>query len=347
MSPTSFKISPLLLNSASPWATNLEDLNALYNCTYTGAITTRTSLLKGFKHDSKIHQYAFFSPAENTTSSARLEESTLSSGTSKDASSLNTLGYSPLTLQEYLEMIDRAASGMIPNFQTRQSKPIIVSVTGSADEVAQCYTIIAELQAKHLDVLTLLMEINLSCPNIPDKPPPAYDEKSLANYLSALAKVRAETDGLVLAGIKTPPYTYQGQYDSLISALKMSVSLGGGCPIAFITATNTLGSCLLLDYRTRRPTIASATGEGIGGMAGASLHLLALGNVKIIRKMLDANDELKSIQVIGVGGVSDGEGCERMLSVGAVAVAVATGLGREGVDVFQKISQGLERVKIK
>jgi dihydroorotate dehydrogenase (fumarate) len=57
--------------------------------------------------------------------------------------------------------------------------------------------------------------------------------------------------------------------------------------------------------------------------------------------MLDACQEadVKSIQIIGVGGVSDSVGMQRMRSVGATAVAIATALGREGVDVFEKIGR--------
>jgi hypothetical protein len=32
------KIDPPLLNSASPWATTLEDIQALYECPFTGAV---------------------------------------------------------------------------------------------------------------------------------------------------------------------------------------------------------------------------------------------------------------------------------------------------------------------
>lgn len=49
-------IDPPLLNSASPWASDLDDLQALYDTPYTGAVTTRTSTLKGFADDPAIHQ---------------------------------------------------------------------------------------------------------------------------------------------------------------------------------------------------------------------------------------------------------------------------------------------------
>jgi len=71
---------------------------------------------------------------------------------------------------------------------------------------------------------------------------------------------------------------------------------------------------------------------------------LALGNVATIRRMLDeCEDEgVKEIEIIGIGGVSDRAGFERMRSVGASVVGVGTALGREGVSIFEKILGGGE-----
>lgn len=41
--------------------------------------------------------------------------------------------------------------------------------------------------------------------------------------------------------------------------------------------------------------------------------------------------------MIGVGGACDGPSVERFKRAGANAVAVATALGREGVEVFERI----------
>ncbi len=334
-----FKFDPPLLNSATPWATSIDDIRDLYNCPHTGAITIRTSLLDGFNHDPAIHQYTFFSPSLGS-STAPITQDDRSEVLPDEPSSLNTLGYSPIPLGEYLRVLVSASEGGVDHFSPRSDKPIILSVTGSPDAVAQCYTHISKAQSQK-NGLSLMMEINLSCPNILDKPPPAYDAESLVEYLTALAGVRTSQSALttVHCGIKTPPYTYQGQYNDLFSALHTSTHLPGGCPIAFITATNTLGSCLVMGPKGV-PALGSASGEGIGGMAGSSLHPLSLGNVSTIRKMLDASEDLKHIAIIGVGGVSDRAGYERMRAVGAAAVAVGTALGREGVGVFEKISQG-------
>jgi dihydroorotate dehydrogenase (fumarate) len=133
------------------------------------------------------------------------------------------------------------------------------------------------------------------------------------------------------------------------------------CPVSFITATNTLGSSLLLtptlesslppptspggskSWEVYHHTLNSATGTGIGGLAGAPLHPLALGNVYTIKGLLFQYSELEHIQIIGVGGVEDVDGYQRMRAVGAAAVGVGTALGRKGVRVFEEIGEGLKK----
>jgi dihydroorotate dehydrogenase (fumarate) len=188
------------------------------------------------------------------------------------------------------------------------------------------------------------MELNLSCPNIPGAAPPAYSPSALAAYLSALNIIRADLalktpPALrVLIGIKTPPYTHAGQFADLVGALEAFSA--EECPVAFITATNTLGNCIVHRRGGAGETaLKSAAGDGVGGLAGAALHPLALGNVKALRRCLDASglESVKGVEIIGVGGVADKEGFDRMKGVGAAAVGVATALGREGVGVFGKI----------
>jgi dihydroorotate dehydrogenase (fumarate) len=121
-------------------------------------------------------------------------------------------------------------------------------------------------------------------------------------------------------------------------------------PISFITATNTLGSSLLLTTSPNpeefKPTLNSSDGSGVGGLAGTPLHPLALGNVKALRDMLNGHELLKGIKVIGIGGVSDTAGFKRMKAVGASAVGVGTALGRKGVRVFEQIGRGLEKGRL-
>ena len=330
-------IEPPLINSSNPWATTLADLQALFDCPHTGAITTRTSLLAGFQHDDKIHQHTFFNPSDHSTRPHDVQDGKVSS---TYAASLNTLGYSPILLSTYLTFLPKVVDASNLTDDQKRKKPFIISVTGGVEDVAECYKQIMELQLRTGN--PLCMEINLSCPNIPGKPPPAYSGAALAEYLQLLAKVSkpSKDEQRVAIGIKTPPYTYFDEFKTLVDALSAS-SVDGWCPVDFITATNTLGSCLVLeDGKGGTPALNSASGAGIGGMAGAPLHPLALGNVKTIRGLLDASEEVKGIDIIGIGGVSDRGGFERMRAVGAKVVGVGTALGREGVEVFGKILEG-------
>lgn len=328
--PPRLQVNPPLLNSANPWATTLEDLIALYECPYTGAVTTRTSLLGGFPHNPSIHQFTLFNTASHKSQQGRTQL------LGPENASLNNLGYSPILLETYLDFIHIISA--LPS--CRSGKGFFVSVTGSPEDVVECYKLIAHAQISVK--FPLAMEINLSCPNIPGKPPPAYNGDSLAKYLSELEKVTSNSElPRIPFGLKTPPYTYSKQFEELISALEQTSADGKICPVSFITATNTLGSCLVLaDKDDNGPALP---GTGIGGMAGAPLHPLALGNVRIIRKMLDESKcALGHVQIIGVGGVLDSAGFKRMQAVGSDIIGVGTGLGIKGVDIFGSIADGLK-----
>ncbi|KAI9752048.1 MAG: hypothetical protein M4579_005776 [Chaenotheca gracillima] len=350
-------VDPPLLNSANPWASTEEDLRALYASPYTGAVTTRTCLLNGFTHDDNVHQYTFFNtrtslPAQKSiTASSSIasapNHSNIDGGGSiseyaEAKSSLNTLGYSPFPLSYYLDAYLRITAE-----QASHRKPFIISVTGTPDEIVTCYHAISLVgaQSQNPQQSRLLIEINLSCPNIPSAPPPAYSGQALTTYLDAIADAKEanRSDREPDVGIKTPPFTYGAQFSAVIDALTASVerekSLGREprSPIQFITATNTLGNCLVMSNEDGKPALASATGLGIGGLAGEALHPLALGNVRTFRNLLDQVEVLKDISIIGVGGVSDAVGAQRMRQAGAEVVGVGTALGREGIKIFEKI----------
>ncbi|RVD88400.1 uncharacterized protein DFL_002587 [Arthrobotrys flagrans] len=316
-------ISPPLLNTSTPWATTRSDLQALYDSQSTGAVTTRTSFpVTGFQDDPSIHQHAFL----------------------PNSSSLNTYGYSPHPLPYYLSSIE----SIIVSSDLPQIKPFIISTTGTSAEVTSSVSTISTWA--HGKGLKVYVEINLSCPNIPDKPPPAYSSSGLKPYLQGLSDLQRSLDvTMVPVGIKTPPYTHRNQFDELISAVEEFPGV-----LSFITATNTLGNSLFYEFDIPNtgegeltPIITSASGTGVGGLAGESIHPLSLGNVFTIRSMLDksAHEEIRDMVVIGAGGVSDRAGYKRMRKAGAAAVGVGTAFGREGVEIFGKIhSVGAELI---
>ncbi|KAK0618798.1 Dihydroorotate dehydrogenase (fumarate), partial [Lasiodiplodia hormozganensis] len=186
-------INPPLLNSANPWATDLSHLIPLYASPYTGAVTTRTSLLDGYPHDDAVNQYTFFSPTtQQPVPSPHRVNPPATATPFTHAASLNTLGYSPLPLDTYLDFVSAISAEAVASTVAggkggavlRTDKPIIVSVTGAPADVAQCYRRICA-RARTV-CMPLAMELNLSCPNIPGKPPPAYSRAALVEYLRAL-----------------------------------------------------------------------------------------------------------------------------------------------------------------
>ncbi|MCJ1291860.1 dihydroorotate dehydrogenase [Xylographa carneopallida] len=275
-------IDPPLLNSANVWATTEEDLDALYRCPATGAVTIRTSLLNGFAHDDTIHEYCFFDPDSMSFD----DESSRPHGARTsvhETSSLNTLGYSPIPLEKYIEIIQRIESRAVHD-SAHKHKPVIFSVTGSATEVVQCGELLRSKVNKGFS--TWMMEVNLSCPNIVNKPPPAYSKEGMRSYLTALQGAGLE----IPIGIKTPPYTYQGQFNNLIDALLESAS-NGKCPISFITATNTLGSCFVPGVSPEEKAINSANGLGIGGLAGMLKPYEFMKSLDIVDSLLKAKGQ--------------------------------------------------------
>lgn len=318
--PPALSIEPPLLNAACPWASDLSYLRPLYASPSTGAITTRTSLVDGFPHDDAKNTFLFYGPSDPSLSTAVFPKSFPADTPSDNLSgSLNCFGLSPHKLETYLGFVRTLATE-----NPTSTKLIIVSVTGETPESnAEAVRRVINLSSE-LPNTRLAVEINLSCPNVPGHPPPAYDGNELAQFLAALP-----SSSPIPIGLKTPPYTHSAQFSMLVEAVRAAQD-----KISFLTTTNTLGNCAVLDS-SGRPILPSE--GGLGGLAGPAIHPLALGNVSTVRRLLDESGLVDKIDIIGVGGVSDTAGYKRMRAAGAKVVAVATALGKQGVQIFDEI----------
>ena len=283
-------------NSPNPLATTKEMLNDIASSPATGCFTTRTAC-PGFVHDDARHQWR-----------------ALESG-----NTINCLGYSCYDFAYYCDAI--------PQVQASNPDTVaIFSLTGTKEEVADLLEqTVSKLGAAA--VTKLLVEINLSCPNIPGKPPVAYDPVAIRAYLQgALAR---GTHGLKV-GVKLAPMLYDTQFNDICGALNDIPEL------SFVTTINTIGCGLAVDIDTEAPALAEAMGASYGGLGGPAVHNLALGNVRRLRQLLRAD-----IDIIGVGGVNSGAAVFSFLLCGASAVMMASTLLTEGVDCFARIEQEL------
>ena len=158
---------------------------------------------------------------------------------------------------------------------------------------------------------------------------------SKSTYRGRMASEESE----VRVGVKLPPYSVLGMQEMVVRCLSKVRGDEGGSVVDFVTCTNTLGGCLVVDEDGGR-VLKGEGGEGVGGLAGSALHPLALGNVLVFRRLLDEEESTRNVLVIGVGGVEDKAGFERMKGVGAGAVGCASAMGRFGVGVFERITKG-------
>ncbi|KAJ6569597.1 hypothetical protein B0H19DRAFT_1136174 [Mycena capillaripes] len=322
----SLEISPPLVNASCAWASDLSQLQALFDSPYTGAVTTRTSTLGGFPEDAS-HTVAF---------------------ASSSTSSLNSYGYSPHKLFQYLTWIEIILSA-VPT--TPKPKPFLISITASHPDVMRS-TIgaIQSLRAKDPVFAPIGIEFNTSCPNIRDYAPTGYAFAALAPLLSVLADAWRADPTLTL-GLKLPPYVYTAQFAAVLDTLRGFSTPDARNPIAYLACTNTLGNALLFAEQVVAAggePAASAVGESafavpkaLGGVAGDTLHALALGNVYSFTRLLEAEDAasgLRDLVIVGIGGVTSAEAAARMRKAGAAVVGSATLFGKEGVDAFKILS---------
>ncbi|OSD05792.1 hypothetical protein PYCCODRAFT_1176892 [Trametes coccinea BRFM310] len=271
-------IEPAVVNASCAWASDYEQLRELYDSPHTGAVVTRTATFNGFSEDSS-----------NTVAFAK-----------ETVSSVNSYGYSPHPLSNYLDWVytlltTPCLDGSPP------VKPVIISITASTPTVlAQMVEDIQSLRKRlrttysaslnpsspihsnrsstnasssqaawvsTIDPATLVgIELNTSCPNIKDAPPPSYTFPLLLPLLDVLSSAFYADPSLTI-GLKLPPYLYTTRFAEAIRfihtytrELRPAVFLNGNShqpteadgsairslnPFAYLACTNTLGSCLL------------------------------------------------------------------------------------------------------
>lgn len=325
-------VSPPLINTSCAWASDLDQLQQLFATPYTGAVTTRTATLDGFK--------------ENDSNAVAFTSSTISS--------INSYGYSPHPLDSYLSWIRTILTN--PTSSQHPTKPFIISITASEpSSLEKMVQAIQDLRLQLRDPRAtqsrIAIELNTSCPNIPDAPPAGYKFSSLTPLLAVLDAAYRK-DNTLTVGLKLPPYVYKQQFVDVIEGLKSftfthPLTETAANMVAFFTCTNTLGNSLLFPEQISGAAAGQqfAVPTGLGGLAGDALHALALGNVYTFSQLLDkANKEdpaspFGQVMIIGAGGVTSKEARGRMLQAGAVVVGCATLLGKEGVRAFEILSK--------
>jgi dihydroorotate dehydrogenase (NAD+) catalytic subunit len=99
-----------------------------------------------------------------------------------------------------------------------------------------------------------------------------------------------------------------------------------------LSLINTLGPGMKINIDVAKPVLFHKS----GGMSGRAIKPIAVSNVYSVYEAVD-------IPLIGVGGIYTFEDVVEFIFAGARAVQIGTAIMDEGVEVFSKINQGLEK----
>lgn len=221
--------------------------------------------------------------------------------------SINSMGLPNLGYRAYAELIPE-----LKQF----GKPVIASIAGLCeDDFLTMARLINEASPD-------LIEVNLSCPNIPGKPQIAYDP---ADSERLLKRVRPLIT--VPMGVKLPPY-----FDPAHHAVMADVIRRNG--VDYLNLINSVGNGLVVD--PKRETAVIKPKGGFGGLGGSLIKPVALANVRAFWKLLEGH-----VPIIGTGGVVQGVDAFEHVLCGASAVQVGTVLVEEGVTVFDRLEREL------
>lgn len=222
--------------------------------------------------------------------------------------SINSMGLPNLGYRAYAELIPSLRSF---------GKPVIASVAGLCeDDFPEIARTISKAGPD-------LIEVNLSCPNIPGKPQIGYDFDASERVIRKVRTVVSQP-----MGVKLPPYFDPAHHAAMAEVLTRA-------PVDFLSLINSVGNALVID--PERESVVIKPKGGFGGLGGSVIKAVALANVRAFWKAFEGR-----IPIIGVGGVLTGTDVFEHLLAGATAVQIGTTLVEEGPEVFIRLAAELQ-----
>ena len=227
--------------------------------------------------------------------------------------SINSMGLPNHGLDYYLDYL-------LELQQTEPNRIFFLSLVGLSLE--ETHALLKKVQASDFKGLT---ELNLSCPNVPGKPQIAYDFETTEKILSEVFDYFTKP-----LGIKLPPYFDMAHFDQ-------AAAIFNKFPLSFVNCVNSIGNGLYINDET----VVICPKKGFGGIGGEYIKPTALANVHAFYQRLNP-----SIQIIGTGGVLTGRDAFEHILCGASMVQVGTTLHKEGVGVFERITEELKAIML-
>lgn len=199
----------------------------------------------------------------------------------------------------------------------RVDKPLFVSVAGFSPSE---YADLAELAFRGgAD----LVELNLSCPSVWEnglQKPITCSGLQLTKEILDQVNERVGSEARI--AVKLSP-------SDPFALSKVAQLIGESKMVKVVTAVNTFPNAFSFDEKGKsRITF----GEGLAGLGGKAIKPIGIGQVKQLKKILP-----KNIDIIGVGGISEGKDIVDYQRAGASAVQIATILLNKGARVFSTL----------
>ncbi|KXT76258.1 dihydroorotate oxidase [Streptococcus sp. DD12] len=228
-----------------------------------------------------------------------------------DWGSINSMGLPNLGFTYYLDYVTELQ-------KDPSSKPHFLSLVGMSPE--ETHIILKKVEESDYQGL---VELNLSCPNVPGKPQIAYDFETTDAILKEVFSYFTKP-----LGVKLPPYFDIVHFDQ-------AAAIFNQYPLAFVNCVNSIGNGLVIEDES----VVIKPKNGFGGIGGDFIKPTALANVHAFYKRL--NPEIK---IIGTGGVKTGRDAFEHILCGASMVQVGTALQKEGPQIFDRLSQELKSI---
>jgi len=206
----------------------------------------------------------------------------------------------------------------IDNFKVELEKlnksvPAIASLYGANPEE------FSEIAAR-VEGLVDALELNVSCPH------------AMGGCGSAIGQdpdLTAEIVRSVKKSVKIPVFVkLTPNVTDIVEIARYAENAGADA----LTMINSLGPGMRIDIETGNPILKNR----FGGLSGPAVKPIA------VRCVFDVYDSV-DIPIIGVGGIRDYKDVLEFLYAGASCVQIGTSIMYEGMDIFEKILNGLER----
>ncbi len=290
-----FNFNNLLMNAAGCKCTTKEELDNLKDDNYVGSIVTKSSTLKS-KIGNELPRY--------------YEDS---------LGTINSMGLPNLGYKFYFNYYMKN----IGNF--KDGKYYIHSIFPfNKDEVIEMLNYIDENLTHYYNnyncnyLTPYYIELNLSCPNIPNKPIISKNFSLLEDILTTINDRKYKH---LYIGLKLPPYYENYEFVKIVNIIK-------NCGIKFITCCNSIPNGILINEESK--TIKPK--DGFGGIGGKYILPISSANVHKFYNYLKNSGVL----IFACGGINCGRDVLNYILLGANAVQIGSEFMKNS-KIFEKV----------